>query len=84
MLKLIAWIIFFYLLFRLLRNVLGPMLGMSRKVQNPYGQTPFGQQHQQQYQQRREGETTFHKPENNSSRKNDDDGEYIEYKEIKE
>ncbi len=82
MFKIIAWIVFFYLLFRVLRAVLVPLLGLNRKMHNPYQQQPFGQN----YEQRNEGSTTYHKSQTNSTtrKNNDDDGEYIDYKEIKD
>jgi hypothetical protein len=79
MFKLIAWIIFFYLLFKVFRNFLSPFLNAGRQTQTPYNQQQDG------YNRPKEGSTTIHKT-NSSGKRNDadDDGEYIDYKEIKE
>jgi len=80
MFKLIAWIIFFYLLFKIVRNFLGPVLNQGRQTNHqPYNQQQGG------YNRPKEGSTTIHKTNTNDKRNDgDDEGEYIDYKEIKE
>ena len=79
MLKILVWILLFYLVIKLLRNVFAPPA--NRQPQQFRDQAPPNEY-------RKPGETYIkHVPDETAERrkenKDDDEGEYIDYKELK-
>jgi hypothetical protein len=72
MFKALIWFLFFYLVYRLIRNIFAPVRTTHQPTGSPYNST------------RKAGETEItNVPEEYKSRKkNDKEGEYIDYKDV--
>ena len=72
--KFLIWALIIFLAYKVIKNIVGFLTGPKEER---------GRMHGRQ-EQKRYGETTINRSQDRSSKDSDDEGEYIDYKEIKD